>query len=103
MPASASEVEQSEAGTIHRLSPKDAEAVKEAAAERNRNIRPAVGDLEVNDRSSPQVHGEVGFAVGTGGYTSIFGTAVMPLGDDAVAAISFERTDFGNRRYRYRR
>lgn len=101
-PAVASDLATSqETGTVHRLSAAEVEALKEAAADRvNRNT---VDGLEVNDRSAPQVHGEVGFAVGTGGYTSVFGTAVVPLGSDAVAAISFERAQFNDRRFRARR
>lgn len=100
-PAAASEIATSpEAGTVHRLTAAEVEALKEAAADRNRN---AVDGLEINDRSSPQVHGEVGFAVGTGGYTSVFGTAVVPLGDNGAAAISFERAQINDRRYRARR
>lgn len=100
-PAVASDIPASQdAGTVHRLSAAEVEALKEAAADRNRSTADA---LEVNDRTAPQVHGEVGFAVGTGGYTSVFGTAVVPLGSDAVAAISFERAQFNDRRFRARR
>lgn len=100
-PAVASDLDPAQdTGTVHRLSAAEVEALKEAAANRNRNT---VDGLEVNDRGSPQVHGEVGFAVGTGGYTSVFGTAVVPLGNDAVAAISIERAQFDTKRFRSRR
>ena len=36
------------------------------------------------------VHGEMGFSVGTGGYRSAFGTAIVPLGNEGVASFSFE-------------
>ena len=46
------------------------------------------------------VHGDVGFAVGTGGYREAFGTAVIPLGEQGVAAISFDTGR--DRGFRYR-
>ena len=83
-------------GTVHRLSPREAEAVQDAAADRNINI-PSLDGRAVPDG---RIHGEIGFGIGTGGYNSVFGTAVIPLGDDSFAALSFERTDFGRRRFR---
>ena len=84
-------------GTVHRLSPKEAEAVQDAAAKRNTDA-PSLGEQRVPDG---RIHGEIGFGIGTGGYNTVFGTAIMPLGDSGIAAFSFERTDFGRRRYRY--
>lgn len=84
-------------GSVRRLSTEEAEAVQEAAAKRNINV-PAVDDRPVPDG---RIHGEIGFGVGTGGYSSVFGTAIVPLGDNGIAAFSFERTNFGRRRYRY--
>lgn len=84
------------AETVHRLSPTEAEAVQEAAASRNINAP------SLDDRAAPdgRIHGEIGFGIGTGGYNSIFGTAVVPLGDDGFAALSFERSNFGRRPFR---
>lgn len=97
LPASASTVDEAPAGgVVHRLSPAETQAVQDAAA--RRKAADAAIDEDVNP--SRAVHGEVGFAVGTGGYTSAFGTAVIPLGDSAVAAVSFERADYGRRRFR---
>ena len=42
-------------------------------------------DLRREDR---QMHGEVGVAVGTGGYRSAYITSVMPLGDKGTLALS---------------
>ena len=84
------------AGTVHRLSPKEAEAVQASAADRNINA-PALDDRPVPDG---RIHGEIGFGIGTGGYSSVFGTAFIPLGDDGFAALSFERSDFGRHRFR---
>ena len=46
-------------------------------------------------RTGPEIHGEVGFSIGTGGYRSIHGTAVVELPDDGFASFSFESSDFG--------
>ncbi len=84
------------AGTVHRLSPREAEAVQDAAADRNINA-PSLNDRRVPDG---RIHGEIGFGIGTGGYNSVFGTAFVPLGDNGFAAFSFERSDFGRHRFR---
>lgn len=87
-----------------RLTPEQIEAVladaaaKRAAAEKQIPER----DIAVDDSAPPlppQVHGEVGFSIGTGGYREVFGTGVYPLGDDGVAAISLDFVDWGHRRY----
>ena len=83
-------------GTVHRLTPAEAEAVQVAAADRNINA-PSLEDRAVPDG---RIHGEIGFGIGTGGYNSVFGTAFVPLGDNGFAALSFERSDFGRRRIR---
>ncbi len=62
----------------------------EAARKREANEQHA-------ERARPQVHGEVGFAIGTGGYRAAFGTAVVELPDDGFATFSFETSDFGDR------
>jgi len=78
------------------LSPAEIEAAKEAGAERN--ARDA--QLGIEPMRDRKIHGEVGFAVGTGGYAAIFGTAVAPLGDDGVIALSFANEQYGDRRSR---
>lgn len=85
------------AGVVHRLSPEEAAAVRDAAADRN------IDATSLDERAVPdgRIHGEIGFGIGTGGYNSVFGTAFVPLGEDGFAAFSFERTNFGRRRYRY--
>jgi hypothetical protein len=83
-----------------RLSDEEKERVLEAAASRNR--APPAARVEVADEardSAPPIHGEVGFEVGTGGYRSAYGTAVVPLEGAGVAIISLGTSDFGNRRY----
>jgi len=78
-----------------RLSDEEKEKVLEAAAARKR-AHPAPIAEEAAPQP-PQVHGEVGFTIGTGGYRSAYGTALVPLGDDGFAAIAAETTDFGKR------
>ena len=41
-----------------------------------------------------EIHGEVGAMIGSGGTRGVFGTAAIPLGDDAGAIISFENSRF---------
>lgn len=97
LPAHASTVDGApEAGVVHRLSPDETRAVQDAAARR----KPVETSIDGDINPSRAVHGEVGFAVGTGGYNAVFGTAVIPLGESGVAAVSFERSDYGRRRYR---
>lgn len=81
-----------------RLSDVEKERVLEAAAARNR--QPDVGafaDQLGEDPLPPQIHGEVGFSIGTGGYRSAYGTANIALPDDGFASIALESTDFGSR------
>ncbi len=83
------------AGTV-RLSPEQREAALEYGAS-----RPARG-IDGDAPSDGRIHGEMGVAIGTGGYRSTYGTAVVPLGDTGVAAFSFEtdRNNFRRRGYR---
>jgi hypothetical protein len=80
------------------LSEAEKEKILEAAAASGRQQPMHLAD-EVNGAGDParQVHGEVGFEVGTGGYRSAYGTAVVPLDGDGVAIISLGSTDFGSR------
>lgn len=85
-----------------RLTPAQVEAVlADAAAKRagsHRQIPVDAAPGEDSPAPAPQVHGEVGFAVGTGGYREAYGTAVYPL-QDGVVAISFDFADWGRRRW----
>ncbi len=76
----------------HRLSDAEIEKVLGDAAAKREAAEEAA---EEPDR---RVHGEVGFTIGTGGYRSAFGTAVVPVTDKGVAILSFETTDFGKQR-----
>lgn len=83
-----------------RLTPEQVEAVLAEAAKK-RQAAPVQPDPDALEQASrPRVHGEVGVAIGTGGYREAFGTAIYPLGDDGVAAISLDFVDWGTPRYR---
>jgi hypothetical protein len=79
-----------------RLSDSDKEKVLEEAAA-SRHERSGVPSIDDTAAAGRQVHGEVGFEVGTGGYRSAYGTAIVPLADDGVAIISLGSTNFGSR------
>ena len=77
-----------------RLSDEEKEKVLEAAADSKRD-RPAA--ISAGDSPQPpQIHGEVGLTIGTGGYRSLDGTALVPF-DGGFAAITFDTTDFGEK------
>lgn len=87
-----------------RLTPEQVEAIlaeaakKRAAAERQ--VPPEIAAIEDPELlPPPQVHGEAGFTIGTGGYREVFGTGIYPLGQDGVAIISLDFVDWGERRY----
>ena len=81
-----------------RLSEAEKERILEAADASSREL-PVQQVEEANAADAPgrQIHGEVGFEVGTGGYRSAYGTAIVPLDGDGVAVISLGSTDFGSR------
>lgn len=54
-------------------------------------------DLRREDR---QMHGEVGVAVGTGGYRGAYITSVTPLGDKGTLALSFSQEKNAHGYYR---
>jgi hypothetical protein len=88
-------------GTIvHRLSDADKAAIIAKSREHASDVDALPDDDLPN--SARQVHGEVGFGIGTGGYREVYGTVVAPLGDDAVLALSFDQMS-GNQRYGARR
>jgi hypothetical protein len=85
-----------------RLTPEQIEAIlNEAAAKRETAPMPRHEEVDEPEAPrAPQVHGEVGFAIGTGGYREAYGTAIYPLGGGSVAAISFDFVDDGRHRFR---
>lgn len=60
-------------------------------AESPTNLDDRDGQLLDLRREDRQMHGEVGVAVGTGGYRSAYITSVMPLGDKGTLALSFSQ------------
>jgi hypothetical protein len=83
-----------------RLSEAEKEKVLEAAAASNREPISTQSVEELGDDPlPPPIHGEVGFTIGSGGYRSAYGTAIVPLKNNGVAIISLGSTDFGRNRY----
>jgi hypothetical protein len=79
---------------VFSLSPEAREAAIEAASrqpERNPLLLGQAPEAAAQDR---RIHGEIGFTLGTGGTRSVFGTTMVPLGNDASAAFSFSTGRF---------
>jgi hypothetical protein len=86
------------AGRIIRLT-----SAQIAAIEHAKIARESASPAEVEtDTPKPlrEIHGEIGFGIGTRGYSEVFGTIITPLGDDGAAAFSFARQTYGRRRTR---
>ena len=78
----------------HRLRPDQVQKIlDEAAAKRDVTVDPEPRRIE----------GEMGVAIGTGGYREAFGTAIVPLGQDGVAILSFDTVDSNRGRARRHR
>ena len=73
-----------------RLSREEIDKVLEEAARKREHPQPSA------ENPKRQVHGEVGFSVGTGGYRSAYGTAIVPFADDGFAIFSLDTSDFGS-------
>ena len=84
----------------HRLSEDEIKRILDAAAAKP-NMPQPIDETTDEEPPRPQIHGEVGFGIGTGGYRSAFGTAFVPLGNEGLAIISFDSTDFGSRNFPY--
>ena len=102
------------AGTLYQLSPQEVIAIKARAAEGKKTPNVPAGEMAfpepgetIPDLIAPSpkrpVHGEIGFGIGTGGYRSVFGTVVYPVGDEGFVAFSFANSDFGDQGRRTRR
>lgn len=90
-PALAQEAAPAEQASAHRLSEAEKERLLDEAVERRELLEEALPPLK------RQVHGEVGLAVGTGGFRSIYAVSEVPIGETGTAIISFENTDWGER------
>lgn len=42
-----------------------------------------------------KIHGSMGASIGTGGYRSVYATALIPVGDNGTLGIAVSQTDFG--------
>ena len=60
----------------------------------------ARGELVGADVPGRRIHGEFGVMIGSNGTRGAYGTADIPLGDNAGATVSFESSRFGYRRKR---
>jgi hypothetical protein len=58
----------------------------------------ARGELTGSARAGRGIHGEVGAMIGSNGMRGAYGTAAIPLGDNAGAVVSFESSHFGSYR-----
>jgi hypothetical protein len=90
---------------VYRLTPAQRDAAIAAGSQRTDTdtpaLLPAPGLADLDGRSlyddqdpgkpDRKIHGEMGMFVGTGGTRGIFGTAVVPLGDNATATLSFSQ------------
>ncbi|MEP7006091.1 MAG: hypothetical protein ABI810_08920 [Sphingomonas bacterium] len=68
----------------------DHNTVESAAAAR--------GALPESRSAGRGIHGEVGVMIGSHGTRGVYGTADIPLGDNAGATVSFENSRYGYRR-----
>jgi len=81
-------------GEVYRLSPAEIEATLDAAAARNASQMPllpplpAAGQVQTS-LNDGKPHGNVGMMVGTGGTRAVWGSTVVPLGQNGAAAFSF--------------
>ena len=81
-------------GEVYRLSPAEIEATLDAAATRNASQLPLLPPLPAAGQAQTALndgrpHGEVGMMLGTGGTRAVWGSTVVPLGQNGVAAFSF--------------
>lgn len=83
------------AGTVIRLSAEQIAALEAARLARGEADAPVVAKeaeaVEARPQRDRRPHGEVGFGIGTGRYSELFGTVVTPLDDDGFAAFSFSQ------------
>ena len=93
-PAFAADVPRAAIGDEHRLSPAEVQKVLDEAAARRETL---------SDPEPRRIEGEFGVAIGTDGYREAFGTAVVPLGQNGTAIISFDNVESNRGRVRRHR
>jgi len=79
-------------GDIRRLTDEERWAILNSNTEEK--AAAARGELP-GSSLAPGIHGEVGVMIGSHGTRSVYGTAAIPLGDNAGAVVSFESSRFG--------
>ena len=77
-----------------RLSPAEVERILEEAARKR---------VAADKPPARVIEGEVGVTIGTGGTREVFGTAVVPIGNEATAIISIDAGESRHNPYRRRR
>lgn len=82
-------------GQVYSLTPEQKEEALASATPRR--AAPTVETLDENGNDR-RIHGEVGAMIGTGGARGMYGTAAIPLGENGGAIVSFEHSQFGDRR-----
>lgn len=87
--ANAAEPSPAAASSEHRLTPEQIQKVLDDAARKRASAdRPeSTAGPEAHAVPTP-VHGEIGFSIGTGGYRSAYGTAIIGLPGDGTATLS---------------
>ncbi len=93
---------QSGGGIVHRLSPEEIAQIGKDAEKRHASEAPLPSDGTAASPATRMVHGEMGFSIGTGGYRSVFGSAIYPLGDQGFVALGFENSQFPGARWHQR-
>lgn len=86
------EADDAEQGQIISLTPQQKQEALESGGGR---VRSQPLSSLPGDGPSRQIHGEIGAMVGTGGARGVYGTAAVPLGDNAGAILSFEKSRYG--------
>jgi hypothetical protein len=80
------------------LSLSDAQKADLLSQHTEASVDAARAGLDGSGAPGKQIHGEIGAMIGTHGTRGIYGTAAIPLGDNAGAVVSFESSRFGTRR-----
>lgn len=87
----------------HRLSDVEVQKILDAAALNHEKAGAPAALAEPTTPSARSAEGEMGVAIGTGGYREAFGTAILPLGANGTAIISFDTVDSSRGRGRRHR
>jgi hypothetical protein len=74
------------------LSPAEKEKLLDAAADRNVNAI----DVPTINGLSRRPHGEIGMFVGSHGSRGVFGSSVVPIGEESMLAVSAAASRFGH-------